>query len=35
MAAIQKKTGSIPPESRILTFAYDTGERYLSLDQFI
>lgn len=35
MAAIQQKAAGIPPGSRILTFAYDTGERYLSLDQFI
>lgn len=30
LAAITKKLQSIPPGSRVLTFAYDTGERYLS-----
>ncbi|MCX6247870.1 MAG: cysteine synthase A [Bacteroidetes bacterium] len=32
MAAIAKKAPELPPHSRILTFAYDTGERYLSVD---
>ncbi len=30
LAAIRKSLPDIPPASRILTFAYDTGERYLS-----
>lgn len=32
LAAIQKKLPEIPAGSRILTFCYDTGERYLSVD---
>ncbi|MFA8299048.1 MAG: cysteine synthase A [Hyphomicrobiales bacterium] len=32
IAAIRKKLSSIPKNSRILTFNYDTGERYLSID---
>jgi cysteine synthase A len=32
LAAINKKLPDIPEGSRILTFNYDTGERYLSLD---
>ncbi len=32
LAAIQQKLSSIAANSRILTFAYDTGERYLSVD---
>ena len=31
-AAIASKLVDIPKGSRILTFAYDTGERYLSVD---
>jgi cysteine synthase len=32
LAAIEKKLAEIEPGSRILTFNYDTGERYLSVD---
>ena len=32
LAAINKKLDEIPEGSRILTFAYDTGERYLSVE---
>lgn len=32
LAAIAKKLPEIPPGARILTFNYDTGERYLSTD---
>ena len=32
LAAIAKKLPDIPVGSRILTFCYDTGERYLSVD---
>jgi cysteine synthase A len=32
LAAIAKKLPEIPQGSRILTFCYDTGERYLSVD---
>ena len=32
LAAIAKKLPAIPVGSRILTFCYDTGERYLSID---
>ena len=32
LAAVAKKLGDISPGSRILTFCYDTGERYLSVD---
>ncbi len=32
LAAVAKKLGDLPPGSRILTFCYDTGERYLSTD---
>lgn len=32
LAAIAQKLPEIPKESRILTFNYDTGERYLSVD---
>jgi cysteine synthase A len=31
LAAINKKLKEMPDESRILTFCYDTGERYLSV----
>jgi cysteine synthase A len=30
VAAVAQKVPDFPPKSRILTFAYDTGERYLS-----
>lgn len=32
LAAIQKKLPELPKGSRILTFCYDTGERYLSIE---
>jgi cysteine synthase len=32
LAAVAKKLPELPPKSRILTFNYDTGERYLSID---
>ncbi len=32
LAAIQNKLKDIPDESQILTFCYDSGERYLSVD---
>ena len=32
LAAIHKKLPEIPKNSRIITFCYDTGERYLSVD---
>ncbi len=32
LAAVSKKLGEIPKGARILTFNYDTGERYLSMD---
>lgn len=32
LAAITKKLPELAPGSRILTFCYDTGERYLSID---
>lgn len=32
LAAIAKKLPELPPGSRILTFCYDTGERYLSVE---
>lgn len=32
LAAVAKKLVDLPPGSRILTFCYDTGERYLSTD---
>ncbi|MBE0654883.1 MAG: cysteine synthase A [Bacteroidales bacterium] len=32
LAAVHKKINEIPAGSRILTFNYDTGERYLSVD---
>ena len=31
-AAVAQKVAEVPPKSRILTFAYDTGERYLSVE---
>ena len=31
-AAVAKKLPEIPKGSRILTFNYDTGERYLSIE---
>jgi cysteine synthase len=32
LAAVAKKLPDLQPGSRILTFCYDTGERYLSID---
>lgn len=32
LAAVDKVRGSLPDGSRILTFCYDTGERYLSIE---
>jgi cysteine synthase len=32
LAAVSKKLSEIPKGSRILTFSYDTGERYLSIE---
>lgn len=32
LAAVAKKIGEIPKAKRILTFNYDTGERYLSIE---
>ncbi len=32
LAAVQRKLPEIPAGSRVLTFCYDTGERYLSVD---
>jgi len=32
LAAVAKKIAELPIGSKILTFAYDTGERYLSID---
>jgi cysteine synthase A len=32
VAAIFKKLGDIPENSKVLTFSYDTGERYLSVE---
>jgi cysteine synthase A len=35
LAAIQQKLGELPAGSRILGFNYDTGERYLSVPDFL
>jgi len=32
LAAVQSKLSEIPTGARILTFNYDTGERYLSME---
>ena len=32
LAAVDQKIKELPKGSRILTFSYDTGERYLSVD---
>ena len=32
LAAIAKKLVDMPQNARVLTFCYDTGERYLSVD---
>ena len=34
LAAVARKLGELPPGSRVLTFCYDTGERYLSSPLF-
>jgi cysteine synthase len=33
LAAVNKKIAELKPGARILTFCYDTGERYLSIDE--
>jgi cysteine synthase A len=33
LAAVAKKLNEIPPGSKVLTFCYDTGERYLSIEK--
>jgi cysteine synthase A len=35
LQAVKQKLPEIPAGSRILTFCYDTGERYLSVDGFL
>jgi cysteine synthase len=35
LAAIAKKLPELPPGSRVLGFNYDTGERYLSVPEFL
>jgi cysteine synthase len=35
LAAIAKKLAELPPGSRVLGFNYDTGERYLSVPDFL
>ena len=35
LAAINKKLSDLPEGSRILGFNYDTGERYLSVPDFL
>ncbi|HZI16791.1 MAG TPA: cysteine synthase A [Myxococcus sp.] len=32
LAAVQRKLGEVPDGGRVLTFNYDTGERYLSIE---
>jgi cysteine synthase A len=32
LAAVNQKLSDIPKGSRIVTFSYDTGERYLSIE---
>ena len=32
LAAVKKKEADIPAGSRVLIFSYDTGERYLSIE---
>ena len=32
LAAVNKKLSEIPDKSRVLCFCYDTGERYLSIE---
>lgn len=35
LAAIAQKLPELPVGARVLGFAYDTGERYLSVDGFL
>ena len=35
LAAIDQKLAELPPGSRVLGFNYDTGERYLSVPDFL
>ena len=35
LAAIQQKLAELPPGTRVLGFNYDTGERYLSVPDFL
>jgi cysteine synthase len=35
LQAVKQKLPELPPGSRILTFCYDTGERYLSVEGFL
>ena len=35
LAAISQKLGDLPAGSRILGFNYDTGERYLSVPDYL
>lgn len=35
LAAIAQKLPELPPSARVLGFAYDTGERYLSVEGFL
>jgi cysteine synthase len=32
LAAVSKKLSEIPENAKVLTFCYDTGERYLSIE---
>jgi cysteine synthase A len=32
LAAVAKKLAEIPKDAKILTFCYDTGEHYLSIE---
>ena len=35
LAAIAQKLAEVPPGTRVLGFNYDTGERYLSVPDFL
>ena len=35
LAAVKQKLPDLAPNARVLTFCYDTGERYLSVDGFL
>lgn len=35
LAAVKQKEAEFAPNSRVLIFSYDTGERYLSIDDFL